>query len=162
MTSFSAPDMPSNRKRRALPTKIRCSLALVADHRFFKEMGQGSQEKTINYMVSLINPLTPGVFPKKVHFWDIFDIFEVYYQLKYLHHSIQPLKHQMRPWFSLKLVLNDFFCLSMQSNQNFEINHPTTVGFFFHFSFFSSSYLFTAVVSLLPGFFWVEKFPRKC
>ena len=46
--------MPSSRKRRALPTNIRCRLALVADFRFFNEMGQSSRRKTINYMVGSI------------------------------------------------------------------------------------------------------------
>ena len=54
ITSFSAPDMSSSRRRRALPTRIRCPLALVADFRFFREMGQSSKRKTINYMVSMI------------------------------------------------------------------------------------------------------------
>ena len=47
----------------------------------------------------------------------------------------------------------------MRTNQNFEIDRPTTLGFsffiyvFFRFSFFSSSFLFAAVFGLLPGFF---------
>ena len=52
VTFFSAPDMRSDRKRRAAPTNIRCRLALVADFRFFNVMGQESEKQTINYMVS--------------------------------------------------------------------------------------------------------------
>ena len=47
------------------------------------------------------------------------------------------------------------------------INRPTTLAFsvfiflFFRFTFFSSSFHFTAVFGLPPGFFRVEEFPRK-
>ena len=48
-----APDFRSERKRRARnPTLIRCRLALVADYRFYQEMGQQDLRKTINYMVT--------------------------------------------------------------------------------------------------------------
>lgn len=35
------------------PTKTRCPLLLVADYRFFQEMGSGNTKTTINYLVSL-------------------------------------------------------------------------------------------------------------
>ena len=48
-----APDYRSERKRRAVnPTLIRCRLALVADYRFYQEMGQNDLRKSINYMVT--------------------------------------------------------------------------------------------------------------
>lgn len=34
------------------PTKTRCPLLLVADYRFFQEMGSGNTKTTINYLVS--------------------------------------------------------------------------------------------------------------
>lgn len=34
------------------PTKTRCPLLLVADYRFFREMGGGDTKTTINYLVS--------------------------------------------------------------------------------------------------------------
>lgn len=34
------------------PTKTRCPLLLVADYRFFQEMGGGNTKTTINYLVS--------------------------------------------------------------------------------------------------------------
>lgn len=34
------------------PTKTRCPLLLVADYRFFQEMGAGNTKTTINYLVS--------------------------------------------------------------------------------------------------------------
>lgn len=34
--------------------KTRCPLLLVADYRFFREMGGGSTKTTINYLVSYI------------------------------------------------------------------------------------------------------------
>lgn len=39
------------------PTKTRCPLLLVADYRFFQEMGGGNTKTTINYLVckKLIN-----------------------------------------------------------------------------------------------------------
>lgn len=50
-----APDMRSKRKRRAAPTLIRCSLALVADYRFYEEMGRSDRRQTINYMIGVID-----------------------------------------------------------------------------------------------------------
>lgn len=35
------------------PTKTRCPLLLVADYRFFQEMGSGNTKTTINYLVSV-------------------------------------------------------------------------------------------------------------
>ncbi|KAJ7337748.1 Disintegrin and metalloproteinase domain-containing protein 17 [Desmophyllum pertusum] len=55
MNGKAAPEMRSERRRRAAPTKIRCSVALVADFRFFNEMGQGSKRKTINYMIGVVD-----------------------------------------------------------------------------------------------------------
>jgi len=34
------------------PTRTRCPLLLVADYRFFREMGGGDTKATINYLVS--------------------------------------------------------------------------------------------------------------
>lgn len=36
------------------PTKTRCPLLLVADYRFFQEMGGGNTKTTINYLVFII------------------------------------------------------------------------------------------------------------
>lgn len=50
--------MPDSRRRRQAdqyeytPTKTRCPLLLVADYRFFQEMGSGNTKTTINYLVS--------------------------------------------------------------------------------------------------------------
>lgn len=35
------------------PTKTRCPLLLVADYRFFQEMGSGNTKTTINYLVNI-------------------------------------------------------------------------------------------------------------
>ncbi|XP_063974850.1 ADAM 17-like protease isoform X1 [Diachasmimorpha longicaudata] len=50
----------SRRKRQAeayeyTPTKTRCPLLLVADYRFYQEMGASSTKTTINYLISLID-----------------------------------------------------------------------------------------------------------
>uniref|UniRef100_A0A182PA53 ADAM 17-like protease n=1 Tax=Anopheles epiroticus TaxID=199890 RepID=A0A182PA53_9DIPT len=50
----------SRRKRQAdqyeyTPTKTRCPLLLVADYRFFQEMGGSNTKTTINYLISLID-----------------------------------------------------------------------------------------------------------
>lgn len=37
------------------PTRTRCPLLLVADYRFFREMGGGDTKTTINYLISLID-----------------------------------------------------------------------------------------------------------
>lgn len=37
------------------PTKTRCPLLLVADYRFFQEMGSGNTKTTINYLVSFMS-----------------------------------------------------------------------------------------------------------
>lgn len=37
------------------PTKTRCPLLLVADYRFFQEMGGGNTKTTINYLVNCNN-----------------------------------------------------------------------------------------------------------
>ncbi|XP_066598039.1 ADAM 17-like protease [Prorops nasuta] len=37
------------------PTKTRCPLLLVADYRFYQEMGSSSTKTTINYLISLID-----------------------------------------------------------------------------------------------------------
>lgn len=52
---FKAPKR-SRHKRQAdqyeyTPTKTRCPLLLVADYRFFQEMGSGNTKTTINYLV---------------------------------------------------------------------------------------------------------------
>lgn len=39
------------------PTKTRCPLLLVADYRFFQEMGGGNTKTTINYLVNFKNKL---------------------------------------------------------------------------------------------------------
>lgn len=58
---FQMPKKHSRHKRQAdqyeyTPTKTRCPLLLVADYRFFQEMGSGNTKTTINYLVRL-NPL---------------------------------------------------------------------------------------------------------
>ena len=53
----AVPDMRSSRGRRdagSLPTRIRCGLSLVADYRFFKNMGNSDRSKAINYVVSFV------------------------------------------------------------------------------------------------------------
>uniref|UniRef100_A0A182W2W1 ADAM 17-like protease n=1 Tax=Anopheles minimus TaxID=112268 RepID=A0A182W2W1_9DIPT len=50
----------TRRKRQAdqyeyTPTKTRCPLLLVADYRFFQEMGGSNTKTTINYLISLID-----------------------------------------------------------------------------------------------------------
>ena len=37
--------------------QTRCPLLLVADYRFFSEMGGGSSKTTVNYLISLIDRL---------------------------------------------------------------------------------------------------------
>lgn len=53
--SFKSAEI-SREKRQAdqyeyTPTKTRCPLLLVADYRFFQEMGGGNTKTTINYLV---------------------------------------------------------------------------------------------------------------
>ncbi|XP_044593060.1 ADAM 17-like protease [Cotesia glomerata] len=53
-------DKLSRTKRQAetyeyTPTKTRCPLLLVADYRFYQEMGASSTKTTINYLISLID-----------------------------------------------------------------------------------------------------------
>lgn len=55
---FKAPKR-SRHKRQAdqyeyTPTKTRCPLLLVADYRFFQEMGSGNTKTTINYLVCFV------------------------------------------------------------------------------------------------------------
>jgi hypothetical protein len=52
------PDMPHTRSKRQVdpayeykPTKTRCPLLLVADYRFYQEMGGSNTKTTINYLV---------------------------------------------------------------------------------------------------------------
>jgi disintegrin and metalloproteinase domain-containing protein 17 len=40
------------------PQKTRCPLLLVADYRFYREMGGSSNKSTINYLISLIDRVT--------------------------------------------------------------------------------------------------------
>ena len=42
--------------------QTRCPLLLVADYRFFNEMGGGSSKTTVNYLISLIDRLAPFVY----------------------------------------------------------------------------------------------------
>lgn len=44
--------------------KTRCSLLLVADYKFYKEMGQGNKFNTINYVVS-------------INFWYVLIVFKI-------------------------------------------------------------------------------------
>lgn len=60
---FKAPKR-SRHKRQAdqyeyTPTKTRCPLLLVADYRFFQEMGSGNTKTTINYLVC-VRSTTPS------------------------------------------------------------------------------------------------------
>ena len=85
----------------------------------------------------------------------------------------RPSKLRARPCISLEAGLMTFLLMHVQKSKSgdsfWAINHPTTLGlwffnhffFFFCFSLFSSSYLFAAVVDLLPAFFWVQEFQRK-
>lgn len=55
---FNSSKKHSRHKRQAdqyeyTPTKTRCPLLLVADYRFFQEMGSGNTKTTINYLVSV-------------------------------------------------------------------------------------------------------------
>jgi hypothetical protein len=40
------------KEKRSLGTKKRCKIALVADHRFFKEIGNKNEQLTTLHMVS--------------------------------------------------------------------------------------------------------------
>ncbi|EDS26112.1 ADAM 17 [Culex quinquefasciatus] len=58
--TVSAAELKSRKKRQAdqyeyTPTKTRCPLLLVADYRFFQEMGGSNTKTTINYLISLID-----------------------------------------------------------------------------------------------------------
>ena len=133
----------------------------VADHAYFLTFW--------NPCLMQFNPLTPGDFPKQ-------RIFETFLTFKGLlsakiasNHSKWPLQCGTRPCLSLERCLTTFLLGHAQKSKFWDsfwmINHPTTLGFSFFFFFFRSSifssYLFAAVVSLLPGFFWVEEFPSK-
>ncbi|XP_032069363.1 disintegrin and metalloproteinase domain-containing protein 17 [Thamnophis elegans] len=45
------------RRRRAIPDPLKntCKMLVVADHRFFKNMGRGEESTTINYLIELID-----------------------------------------------------------------------------------------------------------
>ena len=47
------------------PTKTRCPLLLVADYRFFQEMGGGNSKTTINYLVTLVTRHNRSLFTLK-------------------------------------------------------------------------------------------------
>lgn len=57
---LNSDDISKSRKKRQAdqyeytPTKTRCPLLLVADYRFFQEMGGGNTKTTINYLVQLM------------------------------------------------------------------------------------------------------------
>lgn len=64
---FKAPKR-SRHKRQAdqyeyTPTKTRCPLLLVADYRFFQEMGSGNTKTTINYLVRCFIFISHFTFP---------------------------------------------------------------------------------------------------
>ena len=58
---FSSETNQSQRHKRQAPEfltilrQTRCPLLLVADYRFFNEMGGGSSKTTVNYLISLID-----------------------------------------------------------------------------------------------------------
>ncbi|KAL9961542.1 hypothetical protein ACROYT_G030500 [Oculina patagonica] len=116
-----APDMPAERKRRALPTKIRCRLALVADYRFFIEMGQREKEKTINYMIGVIDRVD-GIY-QNTEWSDEYKGYGFEIQEVVVHVEPSPGNHYNmktdKPW-SIKTLLNTFsqdkqwkeFCLA--------------------------------------------------
>lgn len=76
---FKAPKR-SRHKRQAdqyeyTPTKTRCPLLLVADYRFFQEMGSGNTKTTINYLVRFAfigyAPLLSSIlYPTQLHMHD--------------------------------------------------------------------------------------------
>jgi len=47
--------------------KTRCPLLLVADYRFFREMGGGSTKTTINYLV--LNQINLDLYMHNVIYW---------------------------------------------------------------------------------------------
>ena len=60
--AYGSTDSPSKSEKRAkrqadqyeyTPTKTRCPLLLVADYRFFQEMGSSNTKTTISYLVKL-------------------------------------------------------------------------------------------------------------
>lgn len=53
------------------PTKTRCPLLLVADYRFYQEMGGSNTKTTINYLVSLRRNLLNG-FKCDCSRWEFF------------------------------------------------------------------------------------------
>lgn len=58
------------------PTKTRCPLLLVADYRFFQEMGSGNTKTTINYLVNIL--LTHSPFPSfQISFVNFFFLFPI-------------------------------------------------------------------------------------
>lgn len=60
LNSDNKNDITKSRKKRQAdqyeytPTKTRCPLLLVADYRFFQEMGAGNTKTTINYLVQIM------------------------------------------------------------------------------------------------------------
>lgn len=106
-----APDMSSSRRRRALPTKIRCPLALVADFRFFREMGQSSRRKTINYMIGVIDRVD-GIFQNtewsneyKGYGFEIEEVIVHEKPTQGFHYNMETAGN--KPW-SIKSLLNAF------------------------------------------------------
>lgn len=61
-------DIPKTRSKRQAdqyeytPTKTRCPLLLVADYRFFQEMGGSNTKTTINYLVGLSDLINFSIF----------------------------------------------------------------------------------------------------
>jgi len=51
-------DLSLERRSALRPHKTRCPLLLVADYRFYREMGGSSNKSTINYLISLIDRVT--------------------------------------------------------------------------------------------------------
>ncbi|XP_048590326.1 ADAM 17-like protease [Nematostella vectensis] len=55
-SSQHIPDLTQHRARRdVMPTRVRCPLALVADYRFYEQMGQKNEKNTINYMIGVVD-----------------------------------------------------------------------------------------------------------
>nr|UST29447.1 ADAM 17-like protease [Haliclona caerulea] len=49
----SSQDHKQRNRRSVLATRLRCPLVLVADYRFYEEMGNGNEKDTINYMIGV-------------------------------------------------------------------------------------------------------------
>ena len=126
-------------------------------------------EKHLLFGHRSLNPLTPGPFCKKVHFWTFWRFSGWISEKLALILSKMHLQHDRLPFLPPASRFSAWWLGNVQKSKFWDEKKVTYVLrlfdfwiFFFRLSFFSFSFLFAVVIDLLLGLLGVKKLLRKC